>query len=159
MSFGYIVLLLLIIIMGTEIGGGLYEWRCIYPLWSTDVTPGTIKQRLTTSGQVLAASRFWAYISMSAIVLTVLNVIAAYGEPAATRWLWIAAVVAVFLSRLVTLSFFAPRMMRFINHGDKMSPEQLTRAVRQWVQWSPMRIPVALAAWVALLWIFSHGVS
>jgi hypothetical protein len=88
-----------------------------------------------------------------------LNGLAALAGPADTRVVWLVAASVIFTLRIVTLSYFAPALTRIANHGDALPASRLKAAIGRWVRWSPARIPVAVAAWILLLWVFSHGAA
>ena len=53
-----------------SMGGGLYEIFVIYPNWKHDVDPLTLRAKLESSGQILAAKRFWPLVSPAQGVLS-----------------------------------------------------------------------------------------
>jgi hypothetical protein len=105
----------------------------------------------------LAGRRFWPLVSVSVLILTVLNGMAAVVGPTDTRLVWLIAASVIFALRIVTLSYFAPVLMRIARHDDALPRSRVQAAVGRWVRWSPARIPVAAVAWILLLWVFSHG--
>ena len=155
-EFGYTVLWLIIAFVGIEIGGGLYEWRCIYPLWGKDPTPQNLKQKIHESGQELAGRRFWPFVSPPVLLLSALNIIAASQSTLAVRPLWFLAGSISLLAKITTYAYFVPTMVLRFYRAETIPASKLTRMVRLWVGLSPFRILAALAAWVIFLWVLLH---
>jgi hypothetical protein len=152
------VLWLIVVFQGIEIGGGFYEWRCIYPLWSKDPKPQDFNARLAASGQELAGRRFWPFISPVVLLLSLLNIAAAYQSTAPFRTIWLVAGAITLLNRMVTFAYFVPALAALFSRGKTMAPDELSRRVRRWVRLSPLRIPVALISWVGFIWVLSRAV-
>jgi len=59
----FITLALLLLTMALSIGGGLYETLEVYPNWKLSLNAAELKERLQSSGQVYAGTRFWPLAS------------------------------------------------------------------------------------------------
>jgi hypothetical protein len=149
-----IVLLFLTVTLG--IGGGLYEILVIYPGWKHDVDPLTLRARLQSSGQILAAKRFWPIVSPAQVLLSVINIPLAWNHPGAAHTYWLAAAVAVFVSRLITFSYFIPVMIRKIMQPETIEATRLQAIVKKWTALSPLRVVIELFAWIMLVAALMH---
>lgn len=149
-----IVLLLLSVTLG--IGGGLYEILVIYPGWKHDVAPLTLRARLQSSGQILAAKRFWPLVSPAQVLLSVINIVLAWNHPGGAGVYWLAAAVAVFISRLITFGYFIPVMIRKIMEPEAIEPARLQAIVKQWTGLSPLRLVFEFFAWIMLVVALMH---
>ena len=144
-----IVLLFLTVTLG--LGGGLYEVLVIYSGWEHDVNPLTLRAKLQSSGQILAAKRFWPIVSPAQVLLSVINIVLALNHPGGERVYWLTAAVAVFLSRVITFSYFIPVMIRKIMEPENIEAVRLKAIVKQWIALSPLRLMVEFFAWVMLV--------
>jgi hypothetical protein len=144
-----IVLLFLTVTLG--LGGGLYEILVIYPGWKHDVNPLTLRAKLESSGQFLAAKRFWPIVSPAQVLLSVINVLLAWNYTGGARAYWLAAGVAVFINRVITFGYFIPVMIRKIMQPETIEATRLRGIVRQWTALSPIRLVIEVFAWVLLV--------
>jgi len=143
------VLLFLTVTLG--LGGGLYEILVIYPGWKHDVDPLTLRSKLQTSGQILAARRFWPIASPAQVLLSIVTIILTWGQKGeAQAWL-MAAAVTVFIDRVITFSYFIPVMIRKIMQPENIEARRLRKIVRQWTMLSPIRVVLGLVAWTVLV--------
>lgn len=149
-----IVLLLLTVTLG--MGGGLYEVLVIYPGWKQDPDPHTLRAKLQSSGQILAAKRFWPLVSPAQVLLSIINLVLAWNDTGGTHIYWLTAAIAVFLNRLATFSYFIPVMLRKIMQPETVEPSRLKAIVKRWIALSPLRLVVELFAWVMLLITLTH---
>jgi hypothetical protein len=152
-----VVLWLAVMLVGMEIGGGLYEWRCVYPMWS-GAAPDALRQRLAQSGQALAGRRFWPLLSPALALLSILNLVAAYQSASPERVAWLVGAAIVLLGRAVTFAYFVPTLSRITDLRRAMPAQRLARTVRRWVGLSPLRIAAAACAWLLLVWVSAHAV-
>jgi hypothetical protein len=143
------ILLFLTVTLG--LGGGLYEILVIYPGWKHDVDPLTLRSRLQSSGQILAARRFWPIVSPAQVLLSVVCIVLAWRRCGSMQGYLMAAAVAVFVDRVITFSYFIPVMIRQIMQPENIGALRLRKIVRQWTMLSPIRIVFALFAWIMLV--------
>jgi hypothetical protein len=146
-----ITAVLLFLTITLSLGGGLYEVLVIYPGWKHDVDPLTLRARLQSSGQILAAKRFWPIVSPAQVLLSVINIPLAWNHTGGTHAYWLAAAVAVFISRVITFSYFIPVMIRKIMQPETIEASRLRAIVKQWIALSPLRLVIELFAWIMLV--------
>ena len=146
-----ILIVLLLFTLTLSMGGGLYEILVIYAGWKQDVHPLTLRAKLESSGQILAAKRFWPLVSPAQALLAIVNLVLAWNHSGGARAYWLAAAVAVFINRLITFSYFIPVMIRKIMQPEKLEPARLQAIVKQWIALSPLRLIPELFAWIMLV--------
>jgi len=146
-----IAAVLLFLTVTLSMGGGLYEVLVIYPGWKHDVDPLTLRGRLQSSGQILAAKRFWPIVSPAQVLLSVINIPLAWNHTGGAHAYWLAAAVAVFISRVITFSYFIPVMIRKIMQPETIEASRLRAIVKQWIALSPLRLVIELFAWIMLV--------
>jgi len=132
-------------------GGGLYEILVIYPNWKHHVHPRTLRDKLESSGQNNAVKRFWPLVSPAQGLLAMLNIALACWHHGSGQGYWLAAAIIIFVTRLITFSYFIPVMIRKIMQPEKFDAVTLQRIVKQWTDLSPLRIVPEFTAWVLLL--------
>lgn len=148
----HITLWLFVIVLGLNLGAGMYEARIVVPLWARGV-PETLAEG-NPYGRVAidAGIRFWAYVTSMVAVLAVLTLVFGITTPGAQRVWRISAAVAELGVVASTLLYFRPTLVRlFMGHGAGLSPDVIATTVHRWVLWSNVRIVVSLAAWCAAL--------
>ena len=154
-----IFLVLFILFIQFGMGGGLYEFLVIYPRWKKDVRPESLVQKLQDSGQAAAARRFWPFISPVLSLLSIVNLVLAWQNTGPARTIWLTASLIIFISRVITFSYFVPTMMRKFEHPEKIEAGRLRRMVQVWTFLSPVRILIELSAWSLALWALVHLVN
>nr|WP_294793847.1 hypothetical protein [uncultured Mucilaginibacter sp.] len=142
-----ILLTLLLLTITLSLGGGLYETLVIYPNWKKDVHPSTLLEKLHSSGQMLAGNRFWPLVSPAQVLLSIANMVMAYLHDGPAREVWLTAAIIIFVSRVITFSYFIPVMLRYIMKSEHVEPNRLRTIVKWWVGLSPLRLLPEAAAW------------
>ncbi|MBS1605801.1 MAG: DUF1772 domain-containing protein [Bacteroidetes bacterium] len=143
------VMLFLTVTLG--LGGGLYEILVIYPGWKQNVAPLTLREKLHTSGQMLAIKRYWPIVSPAQVLLSVVNIVLALNYKGEARPWLMAAAVTVFVDRVITFSYFIPVMTRVIMQPENIEAPRLQKTVDRWTMLSPIRIVIGLLAWIMLV--------
>lgn len=151
-----IAVVLLLFTLTLSMGGGLYEILVIYAGWKHDVHPLTLRAKLESSGQNLAAKRFWPLVSPTQALLAIINIVLAWNHPGEARGYWLAAAAAIFINRLITFSYFIPVMIRTIMQPEKIEPARLQAIVKQWIALSPLRLIPEIFAWIMLVVTLMH---
>jgi hypothetical protein len=144
-----VTLLLLLLTVTLSLGGGLYEVLVIYPGWKYDVDPLTLPGKLESSGQNLAAKRFWPLVSPAQGILAIVNIVMAYNYVGPAHCYWLFASIIVFVSRLITFVYFIPAIIK-ISKPQHIEQQRLQAMVNRWTALSPVRLLPELAAWVIL---------
>jgi hypothetical protein len=138
--------------VGIGIGGGLYETRVVYPNWVKDPTPDGLSEKLISSGQAGAATRYWPLVSPASALLAILNVFLSWHQAGAVRSLWLMSSLAIVLKSTATYGYFVPTYIRQIAKPRVMDSAALRRVVRTWAGLSPLRIVVETFAWITGMW-------
>ena len=74
----FVTLALLVLTLVLSIGGGLYEILVIYPNWKHSTNADELKERLQSSGQNFAGTRFWPLTSPLQALLSIVNLVFAW---------------------------------------------------------------------------------
>ena len=148
-----VVLWLFVINLGIAFGAGLYEHRIVVSRWIGS-SPGSERRwdaeaaRRDDTGR-----RFWFLVTTVPLtLLTLANLIAAWGAAGAVRGWWLAAACLALADRIFTSSYFIPAMIRLMAAAD--SPQSQTAAI-QWSTLNYARHAIVLLAWLAALKTFS----
>lgn len=150
-TIGTLVLGLLLLWAGVQLGGGLYEKRVVIPLWATNPTPDTLSHRLAETGETGSAMRFWPFVSPVVLLLAVLNMVFAWGHAGPARPWWLAAASAFLLMSVSTYAYFVPTMLSLMRRSHTYTPEKLSRTVSVWLNLSNVRLLISVPAWLAAL--------
>lgn len=147
-----LILWLFVIVLGVNLGAGLYEARVVVPLWASGV-PETLADG-NPYGRVAidAGIRFWAFVTSAALVVAILALVSAYWAPVVVReWLIGAAVIEI-IAVAWTLLYFRPTLIRlFMHHGAGMSADRIVADVQRWVMLNNVRTVIVLVAWCAAI--------
>ena len=148
-----ILLWLFVINLGIAFGAGVYEHRIVLSRWRAFPLQAGTHWHADAARQDDTGRRFWAFVSTGPLtLLTLANLLAAWGAPEPVRGWWLAAGVAALADRLFTFVYFIPTMIRLMRATD--SPESAGAATR-WSNLNHLRHAIVLAAWLASLEAFA----
>jgi hypothetical protein len=145
---GPLLLSLFVVMVGIQLGGGLYEKQVVVPQWSS-VPPDEVGDALQRSGQESSAYRFWAFVSPPVALLALANLVAAWRAKGSPRrpW-WLAASIIMVGYATVSYGYFVPTMIR-LWQADTMPAGNVTTSVFWWVRLNYVRSLLGLCALVA----------
>ena len=147
-----LILWLFVIILGVNLGAGLYETRIVVPLWAGGV-PETLAEG-NPYGRVAidAGVRFWAFVTSAALILAIVALASAFWAPVVVRGWLIGAAVIEIVAVAWTLLYFRPTLIRlFMHHGEGMSADRIVSDVQRWVMLNNVRMVIVLVALCAAL--------
>jgi len=104
---GSIALWALVIALGLQTGAGIYETRVIVPLWA-DVPQRFFAQPLRPD----SGKRLWIILSPILSIISIINLIYAFGAMEPKRTWWIAASEISVAVMIVTFAYSSPRCSR-----------------------------------------------
>lgn len=147
---GKILLWLLVLWAGIQLGGGLYEKQVIVPQWAS-VPAEQLQEALARTGQKDSATRFWAFVSPPVALLALMNLVFAWrSSDAVHRPWWLAAAVLMTVYSVATYAYFVPAMLRLWQAGT-LPPEEVRSAVWWWTRLNYLRLVLGVSGWFAAL--------
>lgn len=150
----YLLLWLLVVAVGIEIGAGLYEARVLVPLWSSAPPESLIHYNLQTL-RPTPGQRFWIVSTPLVGLLGLANLVVGWRSTAARRRWWLLGAGGVVVMVVITFVYFVPALMGFeaVRAGADGS---LAASVNRWVILNWIRAAIYMAAWLCLLHAY-HG--
>jgi hypothetical protein len=134
----------MVVMMGIQLGGGLYEHTSALPEWST--APGDeLRAALLHSAQTNASAAFWPFVAPALGVLAVLNAFMAATARGRVRQWWLYAALLELFNQLGTWLYFAPELHAFAN--DPIPAGVLEQRAWAWVRFDTVRIVLEAFAW------------
>lgn len=150
------LLWLFVILMGIELGAGLYESRVVVPLWA-GAPPESVWElsdlmRSHPQYMMNAGLRFWRFTTPPLGLLAVANLVAGWGDRGGHRKWLLASAAAVIVLVAVTFIYFVPALGElFESRRLGLSGEEVARGARLWATLNWARAAVYLLAWLAAL--------
>jgi len=152
-AWSKVVLWLFVINLGIAFGAGLYEHRIVVPRWIGSPPGSERRWDAEAARRDDTGRRFWGFVTTVPLtLLTLANVIAAWGAPATVCGWWLVAAFLALADRIFTFSYFIPTMIRLMAAAD--SPQSQATAI-QWSNLDYARHAFVLLAWLAALKTFS----
>jgi hypothetical protein len=150
----YLLLCLLVVVLGIEIGAGLYEARVLVPLWSSAPPESLIHYNLQTL-RPMPGQRFWIVSTPLVGLLGLANLVAGWRSTVATRRWWLLGAGGVVAIVVITFVYFVPALMGFerVRSGADGS---LAASVNRWVILNWVRAAIYTVSWLCLLRAY-HG--
>jgi hypothetical protein len=147
------LLWLLVINLGIAFGAGLYEHRIVVSRWFRTSLDSAAHWNAEAAREDDTGRKFWAFVTTGPLtLLTLANLVAAWGAPGAFRGWWLAAGLAALADRALTFSYFIPTMIGLLRATD--SPQSLAVATR-WRNLNYLRHAITAMAWLASLRTFA----
>jgi hypothetical protein len=155
-KLSWILLWLLVVMLGVEIGAGIYEARVLVPLWA-GAPPDSVWDYLTQELRPDPGRKFWAYSTTLVGLLGIANLVTAWRNkkiPSKQRKWWLLGAGGTVAMIIATFAYFVPTLMRMEDAGQAMVSADV---VNWWVRLNWLRAAVYMAAWLATLRAFSFG--
>ena len=151
-----VLLWLLVLYTGIEVGGGLYELRVLTPVYLSD--PPESIWRLQEFGvahpdqQIRSGPRFWLFTTPFVGILAVSNLAVSATMPGPRRkWLLIAtlSILALFA---FTYFYFVPTLIEIMDSKKLgLAPEIIRSKAHWWTRLNWVRLAAYFGAWLAAL--------
>ncbi len=151
-TLGKGLLRLLVVLLGIEIGAGLYEALVLVPLWAGGL-PDSLVAYNTQALKPTPGRHFWIVSTPLVGLLGLANLVAAWRSRAPKRAWWLAGAAGVVAIVAITFLYFVPTLMRF-EAVRQAGDAALAASVRQWVALNWVRAAVCVASWLCLLVAF-----
>ena len=153
MTTSTILIWLFVINLGIAFGAGLYEHRIVLSRWVASSPESGAHWNPAAAREDDTGRRFWVFVTTVPLtLLTLANLVAAWGASGPVRVWWLAAAIAALAERAFTFSYFIPTMVGLMATAD--SPQSAAAAMR-WSNLNYLRHAIVLVAWIAALKAFS----
>ena len=149
-SFAKLFIWLFVIVLGIELGAGLYETLVVLPTWTPDALAYYRHNTEFPQFAITAGPRFWMFQTPFLGLVSLVTIITGLRtRPEHRKWRMIGAGLALFVV-VCTLAWFVPNLLSLIGDGvTKMSGEQIASVTNLWVRLNWLRVLVYSAAWLA----------
>lgn len=154
LSVPHIILFLFVIVLGLEIGAGLYETLVVLPLWNTRLPESVIAyyhhNALDPQFALNAGGRFWIFFTPTTGLLSLATLLSGLKtDPPHRTWRLIGA--ALVLSVVIcTFVWFVPNIMRLMGPDVvTLGRDQVASLANWWVRLNWVRVVLYLVGLVA----------
>jgi hypothetical protein len=144
------LLWLLVIFVGIQFGGGLYEKLAIVPLWA-EVPGDQVLDQMQASGMYRAGRAFWPFVSVPVAILAALNLVVAWRSGAPQRRWWLTGAVLMCGYAVGSYGFFVPSMLALQAYGASWPAAEIESMVGLWTTLNWARMVVGAAGWLCAL--------
>jgi anthrone oxygenase-like protein len=145
---GSIALWALVIALGLQTGAGIYETRVIVPLWAAAPQRFFSQPLRPDSGK-----RLWIILSPILSIISIINLIIAFGAAEPKRTWWIAASAISVAVMIVTFAYFVPSLLAIARAAEG---DDVTAKAKTWVALNYVRAITVITAWLLALKAFSY---
>jgi hypothetical protein len=141
---------LFVIVLGIELGAGLYETLVVLPTWTPDALSYYRHNVEFPQYAITAGPRFWMFQTPFLGVVSLVTILTGLRTQREHRkWRMLGAGLAL-LVVVGTLAWFVPNLLSLIGEGvTRMSAEQISSVTDLWVRLNWVRVFVYSAAWLA----------
>ena len=149
-SFAKLFIWLFVIVLGIELGAGLYETLVVLPTWTGDPLAAYRHSAEFPQYAITAGPRFWMFQTPFLGLVSLVTIATGLRtEPEHRTWRMLGAALAL-LVVIATLTWFVPNLLSLIGESvTKMSAEQISSLTTMWTRLNWVRVAVYSAAWLA----------
>lgn len=153
MNVAQVFLWLFVIMLGIEIGAGLYEARVIVPLWShappESVWAWNALRQANPQFAANAGNRFWIFTTPAVGLLALIALISGLRTRREHRRWLMAATIPAFFIVAATFIYFVPTLIELMTaRADGSNAAQIASKANMWVMLNWVRAVIYLAAWL-----------
>src|SRR6476661_1398381 len=147
-SFAKLFIWLFVVVLGIELGAGIYETLVVLPTWTPDPLASYRHSVEFPQYAITAGPRFWMFQTPFLGLVSLVTIITGLRtEPEHKTWRMVAAGLALFVV-VSTLAWFVPNLLSLIGEGvTKMSAKQIAGTTAMWTRLNWIRVVVYSAAW------------
>ena len=145
---------LFVVVLGIEIGAGLYETLVVLPIWTAsppDTVIAYFNHNVANPAFVLnTGGRFWMFFTPMVGLLSITVLITAFWTRGAHRkWRLVAGALALIVVA-ATFAWFVPNIIKLNSEAVLTMPrEHVASLANAWVTLNWVRVVVYLSAWFA----------
>ncbi|MDX6614304.1 MAG: hypothetical protein QOD75_3490 [Blastocatellia bacterium] len=156
LSLPQIILWLFVIVLGIEIGAGMYEMLVVVPVWSAappDSVLGYFHHNVANAQFALnAGGRFWLFFTPLTGLLAIATFLSGLRTaPEHRKCRMIGAGLAIVVVA-ATFAWFVPNIITLLGEGvTKLSGAEITRITNWWVRLNWVRAAAYIAGWLSAL--------
>lgn len=152
---GWILLWLLVLMLGIEIGAGIFETRVLVPLWSSS-PPDSILTYDTQTLRPDTGRHFWIYATPFLGLVSFANLFPAWQNSGARRRWWLFGAGLTLLVVISTFAYFVPALGK-IHRANEFPADEIISTTLWWVRLNYLRVAALILAWLSALRAFSYG--
>jgi hypothetical protein len=152
---GWILLWLLVIAIGIEIGAGIYEARVLVPLWSSS-PPESLIAYQSQSMPPDPGRKFWIFATPLVGLLSLANLFPAWRSTGARRRWWLLGAGLSLLVVIATFAYFVPTLIK-LQRAAVLPGDEVIALITWWVRLNWLRAVVFFIGWLAVLRALSFG--
>lgn len=151
-TFSRWTLLLLLVMLGLEIGAGIYEARVIVPLWAPDPQAARAFWLAHPQFHPNSGPRWWVFATpFTGLLALVLALVAGYLPTRQVKLARTGALI-VLLVTISTFTYFVPTLLQLQQAPvESMTPELARSKAALWASLNWVRVVVYLAGWFTVL--------
>ena len=152
-SIARLFLWLFVIVLGLEIGAGLYETLVVLPLWTLAPPDSVVAyhQHNVAYPQFAlnAGGRFWMFFTPLTGLMALATLVSAFKtHPEHRKWRVAATVLALMVVGF-TFAWFVPNIKILGQGGAGLSADQIANLTNWWVRLNWVRVVFYSAGWLA----------
>ena len=152
-SIAEICLWLFVIVLGIEIGAGLYETLVVLPLWTLGPPDSVVAYHQHNIAYpqfaLNAGGRFWIYFTPLTGLTAILALLSGLRtHPEHRTWRITGSCLAIIVV-ISTFAWFVPKIIILGRGGAGLNGEQIASLTNWWVRLNWVRVVLYLAGWLA----------
>jgi len=159
MKISKLVIWLFVVILGLEIGAGLYETVVVVPVWATGAPESVVGYYNLNAANpqfaLNAGPKFWMFLTPTVALLSIVAFATSFKTSRQHRkWRIAGSLIAMFVVAF-TFAWFVPNIMRLLYDAPNMTHADIVSTAKWWVNLNWGRVIFGTTAWLCTLRAFS----
>ena len=146
-----IVFAVFVVLLGLDLGAGLYETRVLVPRWESRLASGAPAADPVLMISRDAGQKWWMGVTPSVGLFALLALITSLLTSDASRGWRIGAAALELAVVVTTITYFAPNIVRLLEPGRTLPGAEAAAQLRTWAGFNWVRVVATSAAWLTAL--------
>ncbi|MFT3745229.1 MAG: hypothetical protein QM785_13160 [Pyrinomonadaceae bacterium] len=152
MSLSRFFLFLFVVVVGLEIGAGLYETLVVLPMWALNAPDSVVAfyqhNQANPDFAINAGGRFWIFLTPLVGLVAIITLLTGLKTTGSHRkWRTAGTVIAIVVVT-VTFAWFVPNLLRLLYHVPEMTSADIATTANRWYVANWGRVVVGMTAWL-----------
>ena len=152
MSFARFCLFLFVVVVGLEIGAGLYETLVVLPMWAMNAPDSVVAfyqhNQANPEFAINAGGRFWIFLTPFVGIVAIAALLSGLRTSGAHRGWRMAGTLIAITVVAVTFAWFVPNLIKLLYHVPEMTNAEIATTANRWYIANWGRVVVGITGWI-----------
>lgn len=152
MSISRLCLFLFVIVVGLEIGAGLYETLVVLPMWALNAPDSVVAfyqhNQANPDFTINAGGRLWMFLTPLVGLVSIAAFLTGLKTSGSHRKWRMAGTLIAFTVVAVTFAWFVPNLLKLLYHVPEMTSAEIATTANRWYAANWGRVVFGITGWI-----------